>query len=232
VTIRPNELNDPGTRAAWARVEALFQNLDDLGSSVLLVASRGGLSPADREELHARAEDLADRLGRGELLEAATKHLDAALASRLAGPVYRYSTNTARPEDLASVASALRDLLLVTVVEDRLATEDADRLGAAGRFVLGLPGGGAVLAETRAAGVVIPEPTEADWADAEAGPAAVDPDSGVIGSRRTVAVGLWGIGAVVAAGLLAIWFAGGNPAVGLGGSVVALLVAASLASRR
>ena len=235
--IRPNELSDPGERAAWARVEALFEHLDALEQSALVLSLRRSLTEAEHDDLLDRAEELVDGLGRGDLLDAATDHLEAALSARLSSPVYRYMPgyvpSTGRPEDIAAIIGAMRDLLLATVVEDRLARDDVDRLGADGRLVLGLDaGGGQLPASPAPTGVIIEEPSEADWADAAAGPTAVDPDASVIGSRRTVAAGLWGMGIVAAVGLLAIGFSGGNPALGIGGAVVALLVAGSLANRR
>lgn len=231
--IRPNELSDPGERAAWARVEALFEHLDALEQSALVLSLRRSLTEAEHDDLLDRAEELVDGLGRGDLLDAATDHLEAALSARLSSPVYRHMPATGRPEDIAVLMQAMRDLLLATVVEDRLARDDVDRLGADGRLVLGLDaGGGQLPASPAPTGVIIEEPSEADWADAAAGPTAVDPDASVIGSRRTVAAGLWGMGIVAAVGLLAIGFSGGNPALGIGGAVVALLVAGSLANRR
>ncbi len=231
--IRPNELSDPGERAAWTRVETLFAGLDEVAPPALMMSVRSSLTQEERADLLDRAETLVEGLGRGELLHAATEHLEAALSARLGGQAYRYAASTGRPEDLAAIMRALHDLLLATVVEDRLARDDADRLGADGRLVLGLePADGLPSALAAPSAVVIEEPSEADWADAAAGPTAVDPDASVIGSRRTVAAGLWGTGVIVAVSMLAIGFSGGNPALGVGGAVVALLVAGRFANRR
>ena len=54
--IRPNELSDPGERAAWARVEALFEQLDALEQSALVLSLRRSLTEAEHDDLLDRAE--------------------------------------------------------------------------------------------------------------------------------------------------------------------------------
>jgi hypothetical protein len=141
--IRPNELSNPGEREAWARVDDLCTRLDDRPDSAFMIRPPVPLPEEEREALMVEVEDLADGLGRGELLDNARDHVRDALAARFASPLRLYGaggiygSSLGGPEDVAAAVMAITDAVAVTVVEDRLDPRTAEALAGPGWRILG-----------------------------------------------------------------------------------------------
>jgi hypothetical protein len=187
---RPNELLPPGEREAIARIEAVYEAVDGLSADDLNASPPPRLDMDDRDERLARLEELADGLGRGDLLDEARDELrEAVLARFSAGLAYPYGRRpvpNARTEDKAAILAALLDLVAVAVVEDRLDPIDAAVLSRAGRLLLGIADGDGDAGDDQGpddAPLRPPPspddlarsgaPTDADWAEAEHGSTAI-----------------------------------------------------------
>ncbi len=186
--VRPNELRPPGEREAIARIETVYEAVDGLSADDLNAAPVPKLDLEVRDERLAALEDLADGLGRGDLLDEARDTLREAVLERFTASLsYPYGfrpLSMARTEDKAAILAALLDLVAVAVVEDRLDPAEADALREPGLLVLSLVGD----LDDHAIGAhgdlqpSSPErlagdgaPTEADWAEAEHGSTAIRP---------------------------------------------------------
>jgi hypothetical protein len=189
--IEPNRLAAPGERAALERVEAVVEAIDGLHVDLVAISPGSLLDPDEHAALIAELEMEADRSGRRELLELVRDRVRSALSIRVAqptrfDPVVRYAITPQRPEDAAATVLTVTDAVAVAVMQDRLDTAAAARLAGPGRALLGLPPLGDPRAEPGPAPV--PEPTAADWADAETGGAMVTGDARIpVGVRVGVA---------------------------------------------
>ena len=140
---RPNELSNPGERAAYARVDALFDALDRFAPVDIALIPGSGLEPEAHDDLLAEVERLAGRLGRGELLDSARAHCREAMITRevaqFRGRMGGMSP-TRDPEREAAAINAVSDAIAVAVVEDQISLADADADALAGpvRRLLGL----------------------------------------------------------------------------------------------
>lgn len=138
---RTGRLSSPGEHAARARVEAVYRAVDRLSPSDL---NEIPVPPVDLDDRDARIEALerlADGAGRRPLLDDARAALANAILARFADiRPYPYGINptgSARVEDQAAVVTALRDLVAVAVMQDRLEPEDARALARPGLHLLG-----------------------------------------------------------------------------------------------
>ncbi|MHB8890739.1 MAG: hypothetical protein ACYC65_01700 [Candidatus Limnocylindrales bacterium] len=172
--IEPNRLSAPGERAAHARVEAVFAAADRLSPEDLQLRAVPRRDPEEREILLADLERVADRHGRGALLDEARDWLREALLTRAIARLTSESgfpgrVGGGRPADQAAILLAIEDAVSVAVVEDLLEAGSAATLADPGRGLLGLAplAGSAAVA----AGDDGPawEPSTADWAAAAAG---------------------------------------------------------------
>jgi hypothetical protein len=141
--IEPNRLSAPGELGARQRVEEVFARLDELGPVVGQVPVPR-LDLEEREVLLNDLEQLADRTGRGALLDEARDAVRDALLEREAvrWPAGTYGLDvrgTSTVEDRIEVISAVEDAVSVAVMEDLLDPETATALGEPGRRMLGLP---------------------------------------------------------------------------------------------
>jgi hypothetical protein len=141
--IRPNELTNPGERAAYARVEALFEALDGFAVPDVLLIPASGLGPEAREARLAETERLADRLGRRELYDNALEHARDSLLTRAVaefrGRIGGIGFSPAYdPSSQAAAIAAISDAVAVAVVEDQLSLADIEALAGPARQVLGL----------------------------------------------------------------------------------------------
>jgi hypothetical protein len=142
--IEPNRLTLPGETAARARVEALFARIDELGTALLLM-------PVETPDLEARAagvldlETLADRLGRGPLLDEARQRVRDGFLLRTVSRQPPAWTGTqplissGTVDDQVARLTALEDVVAVAVVEDQLDPGTAAFLSGPGLRALGLP---------------------------------------------------------------------------------------------
>jgi len=178
-------LSAPGEHAARARVETVYAAVDRLSPIDLneMVAPRIDLD--DRDARLAELERLAAGAGRADLLDDAREALSNAIIARHADirpyPYGMTTTGTARVEDQAAIVTALRDLVAVAVMQDRLEPDDARALARPGLQLLGsrVP----LLDDPAWADLAAPAgvtslppagaPTEDEWAaaDAHAAPA-------------------------------------------------------------
>ncbi|MEO5966443.1 MAG: hypothetical protein ABIR11_13340 [Candidatus Limnocylindrales bacterium] len=176
-----NRLTAPGEPAAIARVEAMFRVIDQLGPADLARVPIPRLDIEDREIRLAELERLADHAGRGRLLDDARDALTSALVGRFGDRLpYPYSLQplgSPRTVDQAAIVMALRDVVAVSVMEDRLDPADAAALAGPGWRLLGIRDGpdDAVAGSEDAHGapphaptshVRVDEPSDADWAAA------------------------------------------------------------------
>jgi hypothetical protein len=148
--IRPNELTNPGERAAYARVEALFEQLDRFSAVELSMMPAQGLDPDARTALLDDVDRLADRLGRGDLLDTALEHARESVLTRFVAEFrgrYGGFSPTYDPKLQAAAIRAISDAVAVAVVEDQLPTADAEALAGAARTLLGRESAGEVRAE-------------------------------------------------------------------------------------
>jgi hypothetical protein len=187
-------MDDAREAAAKARTERVFEAVDRLGPDRL---DQFALQTPDlgvRAERLERLEAVADEAGRRELLDDARDTLQRELMERWTSHLRlaygAESTMTGRAEDRAAAVTALRDLVAVAVMQDRLDPVDADALARGGLSLLEL---GSLDAFTVASAV--PDgrpgaPTAADWAEAAA--AEHEPPA----PRRTSPVVTIAIGAV------------------------------------
>jgi hypothetical protein len=138
--------HDAGLDAAQARVEALFAAIDRLGPQDLDLVALPAPDPEERAARVRRLEALADEAGRRELLDDARDALQRELLERWTSQLRlafgAESTMTGRAADRAAAVTALRDLVAVAVMRDRLEQEDADALSEAGLVLLDAAGGG------------------------------------------------------------------------------------------
>jgi hypothetical protein len=139
----PNQLTAPGERAARARVEALFERIDEIGPAIrFLPVPR--LDLVAREALLADVEGLADRNGRGALLDEARERLRDGLL-RLAGTrlqpgwIGQPIASTGTIEDQIARQMAIEDAVTVAVVEDLLDDDTIGALSSPGKRMLGMP---------------------------------------------------------------------------------------------
>jgi hypothetical protein len=186
-----------GLPAARARVEALYAAVDRLAPEALTWTSMPRHDPEERTIRLAALERVADRAGRGALLDEARGWLREAVVQR---SVSRGSgaevgvfgiPSLGRTEDIVAVRLALEDAVSVAVVEDLLDPADAAALADPGRWLLGL----APLGSPDEADGEEPEPfarnpgwepEAADWAAASrGGTAAVEPSWGPEAAAET-----------------------------------------------
>ena len=185
---RPNELLLPGEREAVERIEAVYAAVDELSLADLGWATMEQLDPADRDERLLALEELADGLGRGDLLDDARDELRDTVLSRLSshhGLVYLagdLGSASSSAEGRAAIVAALMDLVAVAVVEDRLDPSDASTLARPGRQLLGTASRsddasddhGPLLPPPSPADLALTgAPSDADWAEAEHGSTAI-----------------------------------------------------------
>lgn len=126
-----------GTTDAGAR-RRLADFLDRLSRVDREDFQRISLPPpaASRREAHDRAIDAATAAGRGELLEAARKHIRDGMLEEYSGAGYRptwfgylnWSVSTGRPQDRVALAVALEDAAIAAIVEDILSADDLAEL--------------------------------------------------------------------------------------------------------
>lgn len=200
--IRPNELTNPGERAAYARVEALFERLDRFSATELSMMPAPAPDDDVRDGLLAEVDGLADRLGRRELLDNAIEHARESVLTRFVAE-FRGRTGgfspTYDPKGQAAAIRAISDAVAVAVVEDQLPTADAEALAGAARTLLGrepVAAGG-----TADAGAPAGAPSERDWAEADQGATVIDreaPSPGMGAARTAVALVVGSIGVPVA----------------------------------
>jgi hypothetical protein len=141
--IRPNELTNPGERAAYARVDALFEAIDRFSEPELLLIPGSDLDDEAREALRAEIERLADRLGRRELYDTALEHVRNSLLTRAVaefrGSIGGIGFSPAHdPERQAAAITAVSDALAIAVVEDQLSLADVEAFAGPARRVLGI----------------------------------------------------------------------------------------------
>ncbi len=179
--IEPNRYTAPGELAARARVEALFARIDQLGPDMLLLPVPG-FDVEARDIALDELEDLADRRGRGALLDEARRRvrdgLPARTVSRQPGyPVGQPLIATGTAEDQVARMMAIEDTVSVAVMEDLLDRETIAFLSAPGRRLLRLapldppedpPMGPDEMADAPAAGAMAADDeADADEADAD-----------------------------------------------------------------
>jgi hypothetical protein len=173
-------LSAPGEYAARARVETVFAWVDQLSAVDIYEMASPAIDLDDRDARMDELERLADAAGRGALLDDAREALTNAVASRIATirtyPYGMMTAGTARAEDQVAIVRALRDLVAVAVMRDRLEPDDARALAMPGLQVLGsrVP----VLEDPAWADLATPlddaaappewAPTEEEWAVADA----------------------------------------------------------------
>jgi hypothetical protein len=226
--IRPNELTNPGERAAYARVEALFASLDELSALDLTMVPPSALDDDERRRLLAEVEGLAGRSGRSELLANALGHGRESVLARFVAEFRGRAGGASRSYDPRSEATAVRaisDAIAVAVVEDQLPTGDAEALAGPMRALFSLEP--AVMAPPAG---LDGAPTEQDWADADHGMTIIDPDAPIagFGARRT--------GLIVAALVIGIptalllGFRSGGPALAAAAGALVAVLAWSFAS--
>jgi len=140
--IEPNRLTVPGERRARARVEALFERIDELGTTIFQL-------PGPRLDLELRMVDLAeleavaDRHGLGPLLDEARQRVHDSLLLRTATRVEPFGFGSpivpsGSADEMAMRTMAVEDAVAVAVVEDLLDAATASALSAPGRRLLGL----------------------------------------------------------------------------------------------
>jgi len=177
--IEPNRYTAPGELAARARVEALFARIDQLGPDMLLL-------PVPGFDLEARdialdeLEDLADRRGRGALLDEARRRVRDGLPARTVArhpgyPVGESLVASGTVEDQVARMLAIEAAVSVAVVEDVLDPGTIAFLSAPGRRLLRLapldpPEGPDERADDAPApeGMTADDQADADEADVEA----------------------------------------------------------------
>ena len=140
--IEPNRYTAPGEIAARTRVEALFARIDELGPDLQLLPVPGFDLEA-REIALEELEALADRRGRGALLDEARQRVRDGLSARMATrqpgyPLGHVLIATGTVEDQVARTMAIDDTVSVAVVEDLLDRETIGFLSAPGRRMLGL----------------------------------------------------------------------------------------------
>jgi hypothetical protein len=216
-----------GERTARLRVDAVYAAVDRITPDDLRLTPLAARDPATRGRLIAELEATAARHGRGPLLAEARDWLREALSGRVLARYHLetgiWATNTSgRVEDQVAVFLALDDVVAVAVAEDLVDTDAAAWLAGPGRQLLGLAPLGAPgipAASVTPAAPVSPgkpdgprtappawEPSAEDWAAANAGPAAVDPEERMAGPHRLrvaafAAVAVVGVPAAVGWGL-------------------------------
>jgi hypothetical protein len=170
-TNEPNRLSAPGERAAYARVEALFERIDLLSPARLASIVVAERDPVVREELLAAVERLADGGGRGGLLDEARETVRSRLLERATQVwptglvVGDMQLSSGRVEDRVGVVAAIEDAVAVAVVEDVMDPDEAEALAGPGRRILELrPLAGS---PSRAAPAPLWEPSAEDWAAAD-----------------------------------------------------------------
>jgi hypothetical protein len=227
--LRANELSNPGERNAQARVEALFERLDELPRLAGLVVPTPALPTEERDELVAEVESLARRLGLRELLDDARDHARDRLLARYAseGRAWMLHEATGRSSDEVMLVVAVGDAVAVAVVEDHLDPARAETLAGPGRRILGIGGEPSHGFEQRPG-----EPSAEDWAEAADGLTMVDPEASSLGSGsggRRMAFG--GLAVVLTPAALFLGVATGDLGPGLIAAVAVILVCWTLASR-
>jgi hypothetical protein len=182
-----------GERAARERIEDVFTAVDRLSPEALSWPSVPDRDLVERTVLLAELEREADRSGRGALLDEAREQLRDTVRRRIVARHYPEAgvagvSFLGRPEDAAGVALALEDAVSVAVAEDLLHPDDAAALADPGRRLLRMePLPGSSLGPVPAAPSW--EPSPADWTAATGdGPAAVDAEEPMRGSRRIQAI--------------------------------------------
>ena len=232
-----------GERAARERVEAVWAAIDTLSAEDLHTAPVPRLDLEDREVLLADLERLADRLGRGPLLDEARAKTRDGISRRFVDwwPVRPYGGSPiahARTGDQVAIAMALEDLVSVAVMEDQLDPDDAEVLAGPGRLIANMEAG--PTDERHADDEVADEadeadqadeadeadgaPSERDWAEADHGATVVQPDVElpVPHGMRIAFFGV--IGVLGAVGALVVGVVDGQPFFGLlvAGAIAAL----------
>ncbi|HYO44254.1 MAG TPA: hypothetical protein VES19_13745, partial [Candidatus Limnocylindrales bacterium] len=177
-----------GERAARERVEAVYLAVDRLTPDDLRLTPMQTRDAETRALLVARVESVAADAGRGILLGEARSWLREAIGARTLARYQPEAGVWGVPsggvvQDRVEVLLALEDAVSVAVTQDLLDPDEAALLADPGRRLLGLeplpvPG---VAAEPPPNAW---EPSATDWAAAAGeGPAAVDPDEPMAGSR-------------------------------------------------
>lgn len=227
-------------RDARERVQAVYTAVDRLTPEDLRLTTIPIRDKAGRERLIARLEDAASSGDRWILLGESRQWLRDALGARM---LARYRPEAGAwgisaggaVEDRVEVFFALEDTVSVAATQDLLDPGDAAELADPGRALLGLePLGEPVLAPREAAPTW--EPSPEDWsAAAGEGPAAVDPEEPMAGSRavqRSVFGVLGVLGAFGVAGALLWGFTSGQVLFGIVGALAVGAVAFTFATWR
>jgi hypothetical protein len=133
-------MNELDEAAARTRVEGVFAAVDRVGPDRLDRYAVPLQDPAERAEQLDRLEARAEEAGRTELLDEARDALERELMERWTSHLRlaygAESTMTGRAEDRAAAVTALRDLVAVAVMRDRLEPADAEALAERGMWLL------------------------------------------------------------------------------------------------
>ncbi len=226
-----------GERAARERVEVVYAAVDRLTPDDLRLTPMPVRDPEARDRLVAHLEEAAVRAGRADLLGEARGWLRDAIGARTLARqapesgVWGVSAG-GQVADRVEVFLALEDAVSVAATEDLLDSEEAAALADPGRQLLGLeplPAPGGDPSPVKLAW----EPSASDWAAAsDEGPAAVDSDEPMAGSRtmqRTFFGVVGGFAVVVALG---IGFSNNQPLLGILGAGATAALAWTFATWR
>lgn len=245
--IEPNRLSAPGEHAARARVEAVFERLDEWGPRDLVRVTVGRRDDATAAGTRRELERIARAHGRGELLQEARASVRNRLLARMSSDLVNVAgipvTPPARPDDVAGLIGALQDTVAVAVVEDLLDPDLARVLADPGRAILGIadaeePGRVAGRVDDLAHPVARAwEPSDRDWSEAAHRTGRADHAEPAGDSLLPGVRGLW-IAFVALFGLAGVigatgWgIAEGSPWMGALGAVGVVAVAWTLATYR
>ncbi len=225
-----------GVRAARERVEAVYAAVDRLTPDDLRLTPLAARDMAARDALLAEVESLADRNGRGDLLDEARGWLRDAIGARTLSRYHPEAgvwgiSSGGLVEDQVSLLLALEDTVSVAVVEDLLLPNDAAILSDPGRQVIGM----APLAVSGTAEEPVAhawEPSAAEWSAASHGDSAVDPDQPLAGGRTLRRTFFFALGAAAVVSALIFGFGSGQPVLGILGAIAAAAVAWTFATYR
>jgi hypothetical protein len=224
-----------GERAARERVEAVYAAVDELNAVDLRTLRMPPLDMESREVLLADLQREVDRNGRGAMLDEARNWLRDGVWSRVgqapSDPRLAVGMAPLDADQFADVLLALSDAVSVAVAEDLLPPEDAADLADPGRRLLRLEPLAASSLEPEP-GASTWEPTADDWAAAAAGPAGVDPDEPMAGTRTMQAAFFGVVGGLGGLAALGIGLAQGEPLLGLLGAAAVAALAWTFATYR
>jgi hypothetical protein len=227
-----------GERAARERVEAVYAAVDRLTPEDLSWTSVPDRDLEERTVLLADLEHEVDRHGRGALLDEARTWLRDAIAQRVASRGWFPEVGVAgisrlgRADDIADVRLALEDAVSVAVAEDVIDPVTAAALADPGRRLLRMDPLPASSVEPVPAADPW-EPSPADWAAAvDDGPAVVDGEQPMDGSRGMQAVFFAGVGAFGALTAIVLGLAGDQWLLGVLAAVAIGVLAWTFATYR